>query len=90
MGFLSVLINPLILITSILLSLMIVYIFYAHYLPYFFPNLDENKDINQIIINDRTYKQKLLLIKEKMVNHSDKDAFKRFEQLILEIINGKN
>ena len=63
MGFLSVLINPLILITSILLSLMIIYIFYAHYRPYFFPNLDENKDINQIIINDRTYKQKLLLIK---------------------------
>lgn len=63
MGLLSVLINPLILITSIILSLMIIYIFYTRYRPYFFPNLEEDKDINNIIKNNSTYKQEMLLIK---------------------------
>ena len=62
MGLLSVLINPLILITSIILSLMIIYIFYTSYLPYFFPTLNE-VEINKLIKNNNTYKQELLLIK---------------------------
>ena len=49
-----------------------------------------NEKLFEILLDLKQNRKKLLLIKEKMINHSDKDAFKRFEQLILEIINGKN
>ena len=63
MGLLSILINPLILIAAIFLSTMIFILYNKYYKPYFFPNLDENKDVNEIIKKNKTYSQDLLLIK---------------------------
>ena len=63
MGLPSMLINPLILIAGIFLSAMIFIFYYKYYQPYFFPNLDENKDVNEIIKKNNTYAQDLLLIK---------------------------
>lgn len=63
MSLLSTLINPLIFIASILLSIMIISLYHKYYKPYFFPNLNENKDINEIIKVNNTYSQNLLLIK---------------------------
>ena len=80
MGLLSVLINPLILITSIILSLMIIYIFYTTYLPYFFPTLNE-VEINKLIKNNNTYKQELLLIKGIIpLNHNTPINFSTIDQ----------
>ena len=63
MGLPSMLINPLILIAAIFLSAMIFIFYHKYYKPYFFPNLDEKKNVNEIIIKNNTYSQDLLLIK---------------------------
>tara|TARA_Y100001970_G_scaffold293968_1_gene445190 strand:+ start:2807 stop:3709 length:903 start_codon:yes stop_codon:yes gene_type:complete len=63
MGLPSMLINPLILIAAIFLSAIIFIFYHKYYQPYFFPNLDENKDVNEIIKLNNTYVQDLLLIK---------------------------
>ena len=63
MGLPSMLINPLILIAAIFLSAMIFIFYHKYYKPYFFPNLDENKDVNEVIKLNNTYAQNLLLIK---------------------------
>lgn len=66
MKILSTLINPLILVAAIFLSAMIFILYQKYYKPFFFPNLDENKDVNEIIKLNNTYSQNLLLIKGLM------------------------
>ncbi len=55
--------NIAILIASIFLSFMVVVFYYRFYQPYFFPNIADNKNINNIIESNNTYLQELLLIK---------------------------
>jgi len=64
MGIPSMLINPLILISSFFLSGMILILYIKYYQPYFFPEKElDGSNIDQIIKNNDTYDQELLLIK---------------------------
>ena len=55
--------NIAILIAAIFLSVMVLIFYYRFYEPYFFPNITENKNVNNIIQKNSTHSQDLLLIK---------------------------
>jgi len=59
----EIMFNIVILIASIFLCIMLLSLYFRFYEPYFFPNLNEDIDINNIIENNKTYSQDLLLIK---------------------------
>lgn len=75
----EIIFNTAILIASILLSIMVMIFYYRYYEPYFFPNLIDTKNINNIIKTNNTYSQKLLLIKGIMPINNSEITYKNSE-----------